>query len=202
MDSITTKISGVILSGGESRRFDGNDKGLIEYRGSKLIEHVIKRITPQCSELFINCNRHIEDYAQFGFVLIQDDYSISNPSDDKIRFQGPLLGIATAMRVVNHPLMLVCSCDCPQLPMNLAKQLYLAMQSNSADVSYAYDGERNHYLASLWRVSACQETLNHYLRRGGRTVREFYKTLCVSTADFSDQQDAFINLNEPDDLRR
>lgn len=205
MENIESDISALILAGGESSRFGGHDKGLIEYQGKMLIEHVIERVKPQCSELFISCNRHCDEYAKFGATLVRDDHSICNNELDDMsgqRFQGPLLGIATAMHYVNHPLMLVCSCDCPRLPRHLASALYHALQRKAANVSFAYDGERNHYLASLWSVKDCQDSLYQYLQQGGRTVKDFYKTVSVSVADCSSHQECFININQPSDLGR
>lgn len=196
-------ISCVILAGGESRRFHGNDKGLLDYKGKKLIEHVILRVSPQCSETFISCNRNLDHYAQFGLPLLQDDLDII--SDDtnlakEVKYQGPLLGIATAMSAVTHALLLVCSCDCPQLPPNLATELYRNLLKNEAAVSYAYDGDRHQYLASLWRVANCQEALNEYLLAGGRAVKEFLQTQHIAITDFHNQRQAFVNINQPDDL--
>lgn len=42
-----TQTSWVILAGGQASRMGGKDKGLIELNQKPLIEHVIKRLSPQ-----------------------------------------------------------------------------------------------------------------------------------------------------------
>ncbi len=44
-------VSGVILAGGLARRMGGEDKGLVDFQGQPLINHVIKRLLPQVDQL-------------------------------------------------------------------------------------------------------------------------------------------------------
>lgn len=46
INSVKASISAVILAGGQSRRFDYDDKGLLEWQGTALIQHVISRLAP------------------------------------------------------------------------------------------------------------------------------------------------------------
>ena len=57
--SIETKhITAVILAGGMGRRFEGQDKGLIEFRGKRLIEILIDTLSRQQVSIAINANLH------------------------------------------------------------------------------------------------------------------------------------------------
>ena len=204
MDNPRENISGLILAGGAGRRFGGADKGLIEFQGTKLIQHVIDRLTSQVRELYISCNRNFDSYAAFGYPLVKDD-SITQSLQQKNAtdsYQGPLIGIASTMSQVTQGFLLVSSCDCPFLPGNLSADLYAALKQNKADVSYVFDGDRYQYLASLWDISKTREKLQVYLRDGGRSVKGLYETLDVAIADLSGQQDAFTNINQPGDMQR
>lgn len=55
-------ISAVILAGGQSRRFDYDDKGLLEWQGTALVQYVISRLAPQTDQVIINCNQHVARY--------------------------------------------------------------------------------------------------------------------------------------------
>ncbi|MCK4675972.1 MAG: NTP transferase domain-containing protein, partial [Gammaproteobacteria bacterium] len=51
MNASTQKYSCIILAGGEGKRVDGQDKGLINYNKQPLIQHVIKQVKPQVDEI-------------------------------------------------------------------------------------------------------------------------------------------------------
>ena len=58
--SIThSKIAGLILAGGQSRRMQGQDKGLQMLNGQMLVAHVIARLRPQLGQVWLCANRHL-----------------------------------------------------------------------------------------------------------------------------------------------
>ena len=114
MTSNKNNITAVILAGGKGSRLGGQDKGLVDYNGKLLIEHVLERITPQVSTVLINANRNVDTYKQYGFPVINDDLS---------DFQGPLAGFASAMRASTTSHILTLPCDGPLLPLDLASRM-------------------------------------------------------------------------------
>jgi len=60
MNNSSNKIIGLILAGGEGRRLGSKDKGLQEYKGKPLIEHVINALTPQTNKVVLSVNRNLE----------------------------------------------------------------------------------------------------------------------------------------------
>ena len=50
------EVPAVILSGGKSRRMDGNDKAFISIGDKTLLEMIVKRLQRQTSEIAINTN--------------------------------------------------------------------------------------------------------------------------------------------------
>ena len=60
LDKFTKKkVIGIILAGGQSRRFGGGHKFLKKLSNKLLIEHVIDRLRPQTDKLIINSNRFL-----------------------------------------------------------------------------------------------------------------------------------------------
>ena len=51
-----SRILGVILAGGQSRRMGGGDKSLTDLGGQPLLAHVIARFAPQVATLILNAN--------------------------------------------------------------------------------------------------------------------------------------------------
>lgn len=52
-------VTGIILAGGQARRMNGGDKGLIQIAGKSLYQYAIAKLLPQVDYLFINANRNI-----------------------------------------------------------------------------------------------------------------------------------------------
>ncbi|MFA7552960.1 MAG: molybdenum cofactor guanylyltransferase MobA [Spongiibacteraceae bacterium] len=189
-EKLATKISAIILAGGQGRRFNGEDKGLIDWRGKPLIQYVMTRLQPQVDQIIISCNRNIARYQQFGHATCQDTLS---------DFQGPLAGIQAAMPLVKHPLVLVSPCDTTQLPYDLANQLYDALSRNQADVAYPLCNGRSHYLPALIKTDLLPSLLA-YLQSSERSVRGWYQQHKASIVQFADNDTSFSNFNYPEDL--
>ncbi|MEH6586445.1 MAG: molybdenum cofactor guanylyltransferase MobA [Halioglobus sp.] len=185
------RISGLILAGGAGRRAGGADKGLLDWQGRPLIEHVYRAIVPQVDEVFISCNRNRNRYAALTNVT---------RADLRADYQGPLAGMEAAATNLSCPLVLVIPCDTPTLPSNLAQHLLVGLESSPHDsVAYATTRDGGQYLCALLRTK-CLGSLTEYLDGGGRAVRHWYDQVGAIAVDFDDQRECFLNLNNLSDL--
>lgn len=182
------KITAIILAGGRGTRMGGADKGLIDFEGRPLVAHVIERIAPQVGGILISANRNLETYAGFGHPLVRDELS---------DFQGPLAGIVAAGRQAGTGLICVVPCDTPLLPEYLVSRLSAAMEREAAEIAIAHDGERSQQLCLLLQRGLLADMAD-YLDRGERRVISWIESHRWTAADFSDQPEAFRNLNQPD----
>ena len=180
-------ITAVILAGGAGRRMGGQDKGLLLLNGRPLIQHVLDRLTPQCDSVLININRNREIYAKFGHPLIEDSMAGG---------LGPLAGLLTALEYSHSDYVISVPCDTPHLPLDLVARLLESLERNSAEVCTVDDGERLHPVILLVRRSLANN-LRHYLESGGRKVHDWFYSVAHCTADFSEQPEAFMNINTP-----
>ncbi len=189
-------ITAVILAGGKGRRLEGQDKGLVIYKNKPLIQHVIERIQPQVAEIVINANRNQETYANYGYTIISDEMS---------DFQGPLAGFATAMKTVKTDYIVTLPCDGPSLPLDLVSRMI--MKLNAFDISYdisncvavAHDGEWLQPVHALIPVTLI-DSLETFLAKGDRKIDLWYAQHELIKVDFSDQPDAFFNINKKEQL--
>ncbi|MEP4146323.1 MAG: molybdenum cofactor guanylyltransferase MobA [Halioglobus sp.] len=180
-------ISGLILAGGAGRRAGGQDKGLLEWNGLPLVEHVYRRIAPQVNEVLISCNRNRERYA-----------ALSTVTDLDLRpdYQGPLAGLEAAASAIAHPLLLVVPCDTPLLPDNLVMKLLNALEkAPERSVAYARTRDGGQYLCALIRTE-CLLSLPEFLDSGQRAVRQWYQQIGAVPVDLEEQTECFLNLNE------
>ncbi|MBW2939562.1 molybdenum cofactor guanylyltransferase MobA [Zhongshania aquimaris] len=181
------EVTALILAGGEGRRMDGQDKGLLTWRRRPLITYMLDVIPKDIAHLIISCNRNIEQYNAYG-TTVQDT-----------NYEGPLAGIYAAMQIANTSYLLVLPCDSPLAPLDIYEQLAVSLTSNNADICYAHDGEREQYLFALIRIQL-KESLQEYLEAGNRQVHRWYEQHKIVKADFRGQQFAFKNCNSQADL--
>ena len=210
-----TNIVAVILSGGAGKRFEGADKGLYPHQGKPLIQWVIDAIAPQVCGLLLCVNRNLNEYQTLGYPLISDQ------SDKR---EGPLAGLIAAIDFIENTdfieglyssktkdssktkidpgqisTILLSSCDSPNLPNNYVGLLNEAMQANQALAVVVNDGQRNQNLHCLIHKDAW-EIVRQFFTEGGRAMHRLHKTIGTIEVDFSDQADAFLNINSPDQL--
>lgn len=179
------RVTGIILAGGRGRRVGNRDKGLIAWRGRPLIAHVSARLQPQVGSLLISCNRNAISYRSFC------EHTVEDKRGD---YQGPLAGLEAARELIDTPYTAICPCDTPRLPTDLVTRLLDGVNRADADIGFADDGERMHYLCALLRTE-CLGTLPGFLDGGRRAVKEWYADHTCTRVDFSDCAGSFANFN-------
>ncbi|CEO39280.1 molybdenum cofactor guanylyltransferase MobA [Photobacterium kishitanii] len=178
----------IILAGGQASRMGGNDKGLIELAGQPFIQHVIDTLAPQTSHISINANRNQDIYRQYGDVF----------GDSIENYPGPLGGMHAALHHINNDWIGFVPCDCPQLPHDLVARMAAACQPDT-DIAVAHNGEHIQPVVTLLHRRILPK-LEAFLANGDRKIILLYRQCNMITVDFSDQADAFINLNTPEEL--
>lgn len=178
-------ITGVILAGGQATRMGGMDKGLIILNGRPLIAHVLAALRPQVATVLINANRNLDTYAELGCRVV---------ADDQQGYPGPLAGLAATLGQAETPWVLTVPCDGPLVPADLGTRLYCALITSGADVATVRDSERVHPVYALvptW----LQASVRSYLAAGERRLLGWLQRQRLAIADFSDQNEYFINVN-------
>jgi molybdopterin-guanine dinucleotide biosynthesis protein A len=184
-----SKISAVILAGGQARRMGGSDKGLILLNGRPLIAWALERIAPQIDELFVSANRNLDQYRCFGYPVLPD------ASSD---FRGPLAGLLSAMTGAEYPLILSVPCDTPFLPDDLVGRLADAIEESGADIAIPVCNGQVHRAICLCRRSL-RPSLENFLDQNGRRVGEWQSGLRRIEVPFDDERQ-FLNLNTAGEL--
>ena len=187
----TDNITAVILAGGRGSRLGGQDKGLLEFAGRPIIEHILEAISPQAGAVIINANRNLQHYSKYGQPVISDEM------DD---YQGPLAGFAAALAACSTDYILTLPCDGPFVPADLIARMSRAMLGQHAELAVAHDGQRMQPVYAL--IPRTLETsLLQFLDSGERKTDRWYTLHNTALADFSDVADTFFNINTDDDRR-
>jgi molybdopterin-guanine dinucleotide biosynthesis protein A len=181
-------LTGLVLAGGRGARMGGVDKGRVGYRGRPLIEWVLDALAPQVDALVISANRHVDDYAAYGYPVVTD----ATPD-----YPGPLAGVLAGLRVTTTDWLLVVPCDTPHLPPDLARRLLAAAHASDAPLAVATDGVREHHGCFVIRREL-HTSLADYLARGERAIHRWHAQFPRALAGFAPAD--FVNLNTPAEL--
>ena len=200
------EISGLVLAGGRGMRMGGLDKGLQPFLGVPLAQRALRRLGPQVGPLLLNANRHLPDYAAFGFPVVSDA-----PAEGT-GFAGPLAGMLAGLRACSTPFLVCVPCDTPHFPLDLVARLAAGLARDQADIAMAAAPEQDVPLRLLRPQPvfclvrrALAENLAAFIAAGGRRVGAWtaqHATVLVPFALDGDDPAAFANANTLDDLYR
>jgi len=163
---------GVILAGGLATRMGGGDKGLLQLRGTPILQRVIDRLGPQTDGLILNANGDATRFADYDLQVVSD--SISG-------FAGPLAGVLAGLDA---------ACD-------LVPQLLAAGGDQGLALAASPSGRQPTF--GLWPV-VLRDELRTALQDGLRKVVMWTQKHNAGTAAFPDDA-AFFNVNTPEDLK-
>lgn len=183
------KISALILAGGQAKRMQGADKGLLPLRGKPLIAWVLDSIAPQADEILISANRNIAAYSAYGYPVLEDR------SQD---FNGPLAGLLRGLETSANELLLCVPCDTPFLPGDLASRLLAALREHQAQIAVAATENHIHRTVCLCRRGLLPN-LAEFIALGGRRVGAWQDGLNTAVVPFT-ESDNFLNFNTPQEL--
>lgn len=154
--------AGLVLAGGQGRRFGGLDKGLQPYRGKPLAQHALLHLDG-CAQRLISANRNQDSYRALGAQVV---------GDRRADYQGPLSGIESAMAVAATHWLYVVPCDVLGMPADWLAQLRAHAAATGSPWVGTVDGDRLQPLLGLWSLQLLP-LLSEYLDGGGRRVMEF-----------------------------
>lgn len=186
------KSIGIVLSGGKSSRM-GTEKGLVKWQSKALIEYSVNCINSICNDIVISSNN--KDYHYLNFPVIKDE--IANC--------GPIGGIYSCMKNFQADYYFVISCDVPNVPTELFKDLLINI--GEADLIYAVDSKgKKQPLVAIYKRS-CFPIIEAELLNGNYKMMKLidkikHKEYFV-TRDLKYYHDSILtNANSPEDLEK
>lgn len=191
-----TRIAGLILAGGEARRMQGQDKGLVKFKNKPLIEYVIASLKPQVDELWISANRHLEEYRALGLPVIMDL--------PEFKGMGPLAGLVSLLPHLSGEITHVqmAACDTPFLSPHMTSDLLNFLEGSQTQAQATMPALNEHvhqYSCLLIRRQALQGLADYLRTDSKRSIRGFLAPLpalpCYS-ANFTLQHMRNFNTHE------
>ena len=191
LDTIRQQVTGLILAGGEARRFGGQDKGLADYRGRAMLWSAIELHQALLDKIIINANRNLELYSEFGYPVMPD------PDRD---FKGPLAGMLAGLQYADTELVYVTPCDMPKLSIDVLARMYDALGTSSADLAVASVAKRMEPVVLLMKKDMAN-SIRCYLDDSGRRTGNWVMQQNIELVTFDDHPEWFVNINTPEDKR-
>ncbi|ULG72105.1 molybdenum cofactor guanylyltransferase MobA [Macrococcus brunensis] len=179
---------GVILAGGESRRF-GSQKALYELEGKPFYQYVYDTLvaSSQFEQVVINTNAQLKD--AFKQEVIVDD--------SRYQGLGPMAGIYTVMAAVPDDAYFVVSVDTPFLTTEAVNYLIEHFQGNT---TVYRDYEQIHATIGIY-PHKLKKTIKQYLDHRDLRLRALFdeETTYIDVSAVPGHW--YQNINRPEDLK-
>ena len=191
------EIAGVLLAGGRSSRFGGDDKCLQTLKGKTLLERVALNAAPQVGALILNVNGDTGRFPDLGLPVIKDSIDGS---------AGPLAGVLAAMDFVAKHVpqarwVATFATDAPFIPANWVRRVLAAITREGAQIGTVSSDKNTHPVFGLWPVDLRFELRKAIELEDIRKVRAWTSRYKVTTVAFDAQPlDPFFNINTSADL--
>ena len=185
--------TGIILAGGQNKRFNGRKKALIEINGKKILDHIFYSFSNLFEEIIIISNDTL-DFLDWNVRIISDINSS----------KCSLAGIYTGLYFAKTPYVFVAACDLPFLKKELVKKILDNIESNK-DVIIPRTKAGLEPLCAVYSKK-CLNRIKSNLDKNIYTIRAFFKK--KRTKEISEEilrevdpnLKSFLNINTPDDL--
>lgn len=181
---------GILLAGGESRRF-GSPKAFAEESGELFYERAYKALEAVSDQVVIVSHPSLVSRFPENLDTITDLPAVAG--------QGPLAGILTAMKERPGDRFIILPCDMPFIrPKDTAKLVELMDETQSITAVKTLDELVP--LFSIWKAGL-EQALEQELADGGRRVMPFMEKAGTAWLDASlinEDLNVFRNINRPD----
>ncbi|MFH2203237.1 MAG: molybdenum cofactor guanylyltransferase [Elusimicrobiota bacterium] len=155
-------VTGVVLTGGRSRRF-GSNKALAPWRGERLIEAPVRVLAGLFRETLIAAKDPgaYDFLAGDGIRVVRDDSPSSHPA----------VGVLAGLRAAATERIFVCACDMPLIRPALVRRLCAAARDHDAAVP-VWRGQAQPLCAVY--SQRCRYALEGLFSRGTPGLREIF----------------------------
>ncbi len=186
-------VTGIILAGGKSSRL-GEEKGLALFNGRPLVEHAINIVKPLCGKLVISANDYQQEYAKYGFEVVED----------QIKDIGPMGGLYTCLKQSKTRYNIVLSCDTPFVNAGLFEYLLDVIENFQAVIPVHDNGLIEPLCAvyatnTIWSLQLTIEKRNYKLMDFLNEINHKKVEMHNNLPFYSEE--LFVNINTKSDLK-
>ena len=188
-------ISGIILAGGENKRFGGREKAFITIHGQSILDHIYGLFSELFDEIILVTNNP-EAYLKWDLNIVTDLFSL----------RSSLTGIHAGLFYASNQHIFVTACDTPFLHAKLVRTIIDSVEPDDDVVIPSTDNG----LEPLCAVYSqrCLEHIEYQLIHKKLKIDLLFKKIRLrkiaeTVLRRSDPELlSFLNINSPGDLER
>ncbi|HUV50545.1 MAG TPA: molybdenum cofactor guanylyltransferase [Anaerolineae bacterium] len=187
--------SGVILAGGLSTRFSGQNKAFISIGGKRILDHIYEVFNKLFAEIILVTNDPVQ-YLEWDLNIGTDLFSI----------RSSLTGIHAGLFYSTNPYSFFIACDTPFLKTEMAEAIVNSIESD-VDIVLPETSEGIQPLCAVYSKQ-CLKHIEAQLSKKELKIRQFFKKVRVKKLpeNLLRENDpdllSFFNVNTPDDLTK
>ena len=187
----STKISGLVLSGGKSTRM-GTDKGLIAYHGIAQREYLYQLLQTVCDNTFMSIREEQAPEFTPDHQLIIDEN----------RFKGPYNGLLSAHNFKPDVAWLVLACDLPLMDRKALEQLIAMRDPDKMATAFATrESGLPEPLCAIWEPLGLKKSLSYLEDGPGTCPRKFLINEDIQLV-FPESEEVLWNANFKEDYEK
>ena len=190
---MTFPCTGVILSGGLSTRFNGQNKALIQVGGLRILDRLYNVFLDLFDEIILVTNDPIQ-FLEWDLTIVTDLFSS----------RSSLTGIHTGLFYMKNPFAFFSACDTPFLKKELVETLIEKIEEK-VDIIMPETTAGLEPLCAIYS-KRCLQSAEQHLRENKFKIQRAFRAKRIKTipenilrAKDPDLQ-SFFNINTPDDL--
>lgn len=202
-----TAVTGIVLAGGESARFDNGDKALATVGGRTILERVVDALRTATDRPPVVAVRTESQRTRYEATLARRDVEFATDVPD---FDGPLAGLLGAVEsdAASTPWVFVCGCDMPLLSPTTVDWLFAQLPDDDLDIDaicVRHPDGTCEPLHAVYRRGAIEDVRDRLPRSGGvrsvLTACDRVRAVPLTTAPKRIRlADSLWNVNTRDDL--
>ena len=187
--------TGVILAGGQNKRFDGRNKAFITIGGQRIIDRLLE-VYDQLFDQTVVVTNQPTAYMDVPALIVSDHYSV----------RSSLNGLHAGLFAAAYEYAFVTACDTPFVNLSLVRHLRDSIESR-ADIIIPETSAGYEPMFAVYRKT-CLPAMAWQLENDLLKIQGLFRKVRVKTVPESDLRAidpelvSFFNINTPEDLAK
>ncbi|MCA0171058.1 molybdenum cofactor guanylyltransferase [Bacillus sp. RAR_GA_16] len=184
------RIIGILLAGGESRRF-GSPKAFAVFHNKPFYQVVLHQLNPVIDEAIIVTKANLLE--KFNLETARNMKVMKD--EEAFQGMGPLAGIYTGMTHTNGDYYFTVACDMPLVTEGLFSLLIEELNNHPTAVAVVpVSNGRRQPLCAIYHAS-CQPIIEQLLLTGRRRMNDLLESIDTLYVDVEKYKNQFLNVN-------
>ncbi|MFP4481347.1 MAG: molybdenum cofactor guanylyltransferase, partial [Thermovirgaceae bacterium] len=172
--------------------------------GRKMIDVMVSRVHPFCSEILLSCSTSDSEILYKTGISSGSPGKVDGIVTDSTPGKGPIEGLLQGMKAASNEWVFLVGCDMPCLMESVARRIWNCRKKDSSAVVPLLNGYREPLHA--FYATRCIPAVERCLSQGARKATSFFGSITVTEisedcfVDIPGYERSFMNINTYDQL--